>query len=79
MNIYYNGIRVTSSNSEIITKINNLGFSVENVDGKILITVNKDEAVLSDTSITGVLRQSHWKRQVLDISNNEVLIEVYEE
>jgi len=78
VSIYYNGIKVTSENSEIITKINNLGFSVENSDGKILITVNKDEAVLSDTNVTGVLRQSRWKRQVIEIESKEILVEVYE-
>lgn len=78
LEIYYNGIRVTSNNSEIITKINNLGFSVENVDGKVLITFNKDEAILADTNINGVLRQSRWKRQVLNVSNKEILVEVYE-
>ena len=79
VSIYYNGIIVNSATSEIVTKINNLGFSVENIDGKVLITVNKDEAVLSDTSVTGALRQSHWKRYVTNTDNYEYLIEVYEE
>lgn len=78
LEIYYNGIKVTSDNSEIITKINNLGFSVENNNGKILITVNKDEAVLADTNIDGVLRQSRWKRQIINIESKEHLTEVYE-
>lgn len=78
VSIYYNGIKVTSENSEIITQINNLGFNVSNSDGKILITVNKDEAILSDTSITGVLRQSNWKRQIIEVENDEILVEVCE-
>lgn len=79
LEIYYNGIKVTSANSEIITEITNLGFTVKNVDGKMLITFNKDEAILGDTNINGVLKQSHWKRQVVNVERREILVEVYEE
>lgn len=76
--IYYNGIRVTSENSEIITQISNLGFSVTNTDGKVLITFNKDKCILADTDIDGILSQSHWKRYPQEINDYEYLLEVYE-
>lgn len=76
--IYYNGIRVTSENSEIVTQISNLGFSVTNTDGKVLITFNKDKCILADTDINGILTQSHWKRYPQMVSNYEYLLEVYE-
>lgn len=55
LSIYYNGIKVSSENSEIVTNISNLGFSVTNNNGKVLITFNKDKCILSDTEINGIL------------------------
>lgn len=76
LSIYYNGIEVTSENSEIITKISNLGFSVVNKVGKVLITFNKEKCILSDTEVDGRLEQNGWLRYVQKIDNNEVLLEV---
>lgn len=76
LSIYYNGIEVTSENSEIITKISNLGFSVVNKIGKVLITFNKDKCILSDTEVDGRLEQNGWLRYVQKIDNNEALLEV---
>lgn len=76
LSIYYNGIEVTSENSEIITKISNLGFSVVNKVGKVLITFNKDKCILSDTEVDGRLEQNGWLRYVQKIDNNEALLEV---
>ncbi len=76
LSIYYNGIEVTSENSEIITKISNLGFSVANNNGKILITFNKDKCILSDTQINGTLEQDEWLRYVQNINSKDVLLEV---
>lgn len=76
LSIYYNGIEVTSENSEIVTQISNLGFSVTNNYGKVLITFNKDKCILSDTDINGTLNQSNWLRYVQNINGNDVLLEV---
>lgn len=76
LSIYYNGIQVTSENSEIVTNISNLGFSVTNSNGKILITFNKDKCILSDTEINGTLEQSGWLRYVQNINGKDVLLEV---
>lgn len=76
LSIYYNGIEVTSENSEIITKISNLGFSVVNINGKVLITFNKDKCILADTDINGTLNQSEWLRYVQTINGKKVLLEV---
>lgn len=76
LSIYYNGIEVTSANSEIVTQISNLGFSVTNNYGKILITFNKDKCILSDTDINGTLNQSDWLRYVQTINGKEILLEV---
>lgn len=78
VSIYYNGIQVTSENSETITQISNLGFSVTNTNGKVLITFNKDKCILADTDINGILSQSHWKRYPQKVSAYEYLLEVYE-
>ena len=82
--IYYNGIQVTSENSEIVTNISNLGFSVTNTNGKVLITFNKDKCILSDTEIVGMLEQkassndtSSWKRYTQIINGKVHLLEVY--
>lgn len=76
LEIYYNGIKVRSADSEIITNISNLGFTVENVNGKILITFNKDKCILSDTEVNGTLEQNNWLRYVQNISNTDMLLEV---
>lgn len=85
LSIYYNGIQVTSENSEIITNISNLGFSVTNNNGKTLITFNKDQCLLSDTEIVGVLSQKttsndtlSWKRYTQTINGKVHLLEVYD-
>lgn len=78
LELYYNGIKVTADNSEIITQINNLGFSVLNKNGKILITANKDNALLGDTIINGYLKQGSWKEYVQNISGFEYKLEVFE-
>lgn len=56
LSIYYNGIQVSSENSEIVTNISNLGFSVVSVNGKVLITFNKDKCILSDTDINRYIK-----------------------
>lgn len=76
LSIYYNGIKVTSENSEIVTNISNLGFSIVNNNGKILITFNKDKCILSDTEINGILEQNGWRRYTQNINNKNVLMEV---
>lgn len=82
--IYYNGIKIASEESEYITDINNLGFTVTNTNGKVLITFNKDKCILSDTEIVGVLEQktsssdgSSWKRYTQTINGKVHLLEVY--
>lgn len=77
LSIYYNGIKVSSENSEIVTNISNLGFSVTNTNGKMLITFNKDKCILSDTDLNGVLNQSGWKRYTQTINSKVHLLEVY--
>ena len=84
LSIYYNGIEVTSASSEIVTKISNLGFSVTNNLGKVLITFNKDKCILSDTEIVGMLEQkasssdtSSWKRYTQTINGYVHFLEVY--
>jgi len=76
LSIYYNGIKVESANSEIITNISNLGFSVESTTGKILITFNKDKCILSDTKINGTIEQGTWFRYTQNINGYEHLLEV---
>lgn len=76
LSIYYDGIQVTSANSEIITNISNLGFSVTNTNGKILITFNKDKCILADTEIDGTLEQGTWLRYTQTINGYEHLVEV---
>lgn len=76
LEIYYNGIKVKSDTSEIITDISNQGFTVENVNGKILITFNKDKCILSDTEINGILEQNGWRRYNQKIDYDDILLEV---
>lgn len=75
LEIYYNGIKVRSASSEIITDISNLGFTVKNRNEKILITFNKDKCILSDTEM-GSLQQDSWLRYVQKINNKDMLLEV---
>lgn len=72
------GLEVINENSETRTIIDSLGFNVKNKDGKTLITANKDEALLADTSVEGDFRQGHWRRYVQKIEGKEILLEVYE-
>lgn len=78
LSIYYNGIQVTSENSEIVTNMSNLGFSVINLNGKILITFNKDRCILSDTEFRGKIIQKidenakeSWVTQIQKIKSVE--------
>lgn len=77
LELYYNGLKVRSSNSEIITDISNLGFTVENTNGKILITFNKDNCILSDTQINGKLEQNGWVTTSQIIKGVNHKMEVY--
>lgn len=74
--IYYDGIEVTSGSSEIITNISNLGFTVKNTNGKILITFNKDRCIMNDAEINGTLHQGTWLRYTQTINGYNHLLEV---
>ncbi len=76
LSIYYDGIKVTSANSEIITNISNLGFTVENTNGKVLITFNKDRCIMNDAEINGTLYQGTWLRYTQNINSYNHLLEV---
>ena len=79
--IYYDGIKVTSENSEIVTNINNLGFEVDHVRyGNVirtLIKFDKDKCILGNTEINGTLElktddttnTGSWKTQARVINN----------
>lgn len=74
--IYYDGIEVTSGSSEIITNISNLGFTVKNTNGKILITFNKDRCIMNDAEINGTFYQGTWLRYTQNINGYNHLLEV---
>ena len=78
LEIYYNGVRVTSEDTQTITNINNMGFNVTSLNGDIIITVNKDGATLNNATINGVLAQGKWKRYEENINGIDYLLEVKE-
>lgn len=68
--IYYNGIEITSENSNIKTIINNLGFSVvdKNNISNIILTMNNLRVLLTNTEINGNLKIEDflWQQQVIE-------------
>ena len=49
-----------------------------NINGDIIITVNKDGATLNNATINGVLAQGRWKRYEENINGIDYLLEVKE-
>lgn len=68
--IYYNGIEITSENSNIKTIINNLGFSVfdKNDATKVILAMNNLRVTLTNTEINGTLRIEDfiWEQQEIE-------------
>ena len=68
--IYYNGIKITSDNSNIQTVINNLGFSVVDKDdaSKIILAMDNLKVILTNTVINGTLTIEDfiWEEQIID-------------
>ena len=68
--IYYNGIEITSENSNIKTIINNMGFSVtdRNDSSKIILAMNNLRVLLTNTEIKGTLKIEDflWQQQVIN-------------
>jgi len=75
LQLYYNGMRVVSENSNIITTINNLGMSVVDKDNanNIILTLNNLRVLLTNTEINGTLKIESFLLQQLIINTDECL------
>ena len=75
LQLYYNGMRVVSENSNIITTINNLGMSVVDKDNanNIILTLNNLRVLLTNTEINGTLKIEDFIFQQLLINSDECL------
>lgn len=75
LQLYYNGMRVVSENSNIITTINNLGMSVVDKDNanNIILTLNNLRVLLTNTEIVGTLKIENFLLQQLVINTDECL------
>lgn len=78
LTIYYNGVEVRSEDTETISKITSAGFMVTDLNGNIVITANKDKAIIKNLTVNGYIEQGDWKRYVQSINGFDVLLEVYE-
>ena len=75
--IYYNGIEVTSENSNIKTIINNTGFSVVDLNSteKVLLTLNNLRILLgADTKVNGTFSVVNFTWQDFVIDGDDVLM-----
>ncbi|MBO5143032.1 MAG: hypothetical protein J6C46_08635 [Clostridia bacterium] len=72
--IYYNGIEVTSVDDNIKTVINNIGFSIVNDNGNIMVTVNKDRVLLNNTEIKGYFKFNSFLWQEMEINGDTHLL-----
>lgn len=78
LTIYYNGVEVRSEDTETISKITSAGFMVTDLNGNIVITANKDKAIIKNLTVNGYIEQGDWKRYVQSINGFDVLLEVFE-
>ena len=72
--IYYNGIEVTSVDDNIKTVINNIGFSIVNDNGSIMVTVNKDRVLLNNTEVKGYFKFNSFLWQEMEINGDTHLL-----
>lgn len=72
--IYYNGIEVTSIDDDIKTIINNIGFSIVNTNGVLMVTVNKDRVLLNNTEVRGYFKFNSFLWQEMEINGDTHLL-----
>jgi phage minor structural protein len=75
LSLYYNGVEITSTGSDIKTVINNLGFSVyDNTNtSNIILTLNNLRVLLTNTEIKGTLKIETFLFQKMTIDSDDCL------
>ena len=75
LSLYYNGVEITSTDSDIKTVINNMGFSVyDNTDmNNIILTLNNLRVLLTNTEIRGTLKIETFLFQKMTIDSDDCL------
>jgi len=75
LTLYYNGVEITSTGSDIKTVINNLGFSVYDTNDmtNIILTLNNLRVLLTNTEIKGTLKVETFLFQRMPIDTDDCL------
>jgi len=75
LSLYYNGVEITSVDSDIKTVINNMGFSVYDTTNttNIILTLNNLRVLLTNTEINGTLKIETFLLQKMTIDSDDCL------
>ena len=75
LSLYYNGVEITSVDSDIKTVINNMGFSVYDTTdtNNIILTLNNLRVLLTNTEIQGTLKIETFLFQKMIIDSDDCL------
>jgi len=75
LSLYYNGVEITSVDSDIKTVINNMGFSVYDTTdtNNIILTLNNLRVLLTNTEIQGTLKIETFLFQKMTIDSDDCL------